>query len=248
MAPSNMLTRSAATKASRTRFTDPETVVHTSKMFKKHTQRSTNPRSKAVPPSKYALTSKPHGILKSHSRAQASPSAAGREKRQRQLEGPLSGLFIETSKSYRTTLIATAETALSATRRALLSRLVATNGPASPSHPAAHDHEATRSPSTRLPTTAELQTAHNALVARLTTPFGRETLTHSDEDGALWLPGSGSDNTTTTVTTLAATMDDFAVVVAREEKKLKALEEEWAQVVAEKKALMASFATMMDQD
>lgn len=228
------------------RFSKPTNVFHTSKMFKNPAQRSTASRSKAAPLSKYALTSKPHGIMKSTSRRRRSPSPKDRERRQRQLDHPLSGQFIgersprppgtpspppssplihhppETSESYRTNLINTAETALRSTRRGLLDRLAHTNGPTAGADRAP-------SPSNRLPTTTELQASHNAAIARTTAPFGSEAIPHNDDDDddddALVQPNPP--------TILAASMTDYAAVVAREEKKLKALGEEWAQVMAE---------------
>lgn len=126
----------------------------------------------------------------------------------------------ETSESYRTNLINTAETALRSTRRGLLDRLAHTNGPTA-------DADRAPSPSNRLPTTTELQASHNAAIARMTAPFGSETIPHNDDDDddALVQPKDP--------VTLAASMADYAAVVAHEEKKLRALGEEWAQVMAE---------------
>lgn len=75
--------------------TKPESTVHASDIFKNFTQRATTTRSKAAPPTKYDLTSKPQGITKNRSQGR-NPLLREREKRRSKPEHPLSTLFTGT--------------------------------------------------------------------------------------------------------------------------------------------------------
>lgn len=75
--------------------TKPESTVHASDIFKNFTQRATTTRSKAAPPTKYDLTSKPQGITKNRSQGR-NTILREREKRRSKPEHPLSTLFTGT--------------------------------------------------------------------------------------------------------------------------------------------------------
>ncbi|KKY14532.1 putative monothiol glutaredoxin-5 [Diplodia seriata] len=163
----------------------------------------------------------------------------------------------ESSDFYRSTIINTTQDSLFATRRALIYRLTSTNGPGEQQHqqlpttavpsppsnafsfsPASHRAS---SPPNRLPTAAELQTAHNAAVAKVTVPFGDTPVVkggggklgagggkeEKKADDALLAPDLHNEQP------LSALMADFAAVVAREEKKLFELGTRWMQTQAE---------------
>ncbi|KAL1629213.1 hypothetical protein SLS56_005548 [Neofusicoccum ribis] len=188
--------------------------------------------SKAAPPTKYALTSKPHGVTKKKPRGRSPSTRLGLDRKQSDLEHPFSTAFKESSKTTHKTLITTAHTALASTRLTHLRHLATTNGlplarrdsddnpnatsPSSASSPTSSLPAAGRSPADRLPTTLELQASHNALVASITAPFGSETIVEGG-DGAR----------------LAALMADLGATVEREERRLRGLGEQWGRVQAE---------------
>lgn len=97
-------------------------------MFRKHAQDSTTSRSKAAPPTKYALTSKPHGVTKKKPRGRSPSTHLGLDMKQSALEHPFSTAFKESSKTTHKTLITTAHTALASTRLTHLRHLATTNG------------------------------------------------------------------------------------------------------------------------
>ncbi|GME50850.1 Glutaredoxin [Neofusicoccum parvum] len=204
-------------------------------MFRKHAQDSTTSRSKAAPPTKYALTSKPHGVTKKKPRGRSPSTRLGLDRKQSALEHPFSTAFKESSKTTHKTLITTAHTALASTRLAHLRRLATTNGlplarrdddnpnttsPSSASSPTSSLPAAGPSPADRLPTTLELQASHNALVASIVAPFGSETIVAA--------PPSGGDGAR-----LADLMADLGATVEREERRLRDLGEQWGRVQAE---------------
>ncbi|KAK0654679.1 hypothetical protein DIS24_g5088 [Lasiodiplodia hormozganensis] len=218
--------------------TKPESTVHASDMFKNFTQRATTARSKAAPPTKYDLTSKPQGITKNRSQGR-NPILREREKRRSKPEHPLSTLFTETASSYRNTVIENAQDALFAARRSLLHRLTSINGPgnphsASPTSPTNHIHP---SPTpNRLPTTTELQAAHNALVAKVIAPFGETKVIRGGKGKLEANEGKGKNGDAAVAQheqPLSERMAAFAAVVAREEKNLRQLGEKWMQTRAE---------------
>ncbi|KAL0263318.1 hypothetical protein SLS55_002298 [Diplodia seriata] len=161
----------------------------------------------------------------------------------------------QSSDFYRSTIINTAQDSLFATRRVLIDRLTSTNGPgeqrlpttAAPSPPCnafsfSPASNRASSPPNRLPTAAELQTAHNAAVAKVTVPFGDTPVVKGGVGGKLGAGGGKEEKKADDALLapdlhneqpLSALMADFAAVVAREEKKLFELGTRWMQTQAE---------------
>ncbi|OJD29937.1 Glutaredoxin [Diplodia corticola] len=188
----------------------------------------------------------------------------------------------ESSTTYRNTIITNAQDSLLATRHALEHRLTSTNGageqqqqqqeeeehnpPArntTPPNPFAAAAAFSPPPDpNRLPTAAELRESHNALVAKVTAPFGETKVVRGrggikagrgvDDDAAAAAAHDGGgggggqqkgemeevgDDVLAAgqqgQQPLAAVMADFAAVVAREEKRLRELGGRWVQTRAE---------------